>query len=270
MAFDPSSKALSLSCPLSQQQWLICGLAALDPTLSSLICSYSFGRELPHVHEGENPVTGQLQELQPSFIHDQVLRHRPPGFSLGGLCVLFQSSKLLGLGSPLSVDHSATLMATWTLKFYSKLPRRSGRWGWRKCLPGLALHCRGSLCHSSVTQKTSSSACVTMAFRSLEHNDCWLTWMHSILIEPELIWGFLCVFHRVGKEAHQSCPETMTKCSSRLPLFLFFLLSFFFFFFSHCRHYGAHWSQTHSVPVNEHSLSLSTLRANIMSLTSSS
>lgn len=163
-----------------------------------LICSYlllqhrervatrMWGRKSSH--------TAQLQELQPSFIHDQVLSHKPPRFRLGGLCVLFQSSKLLGLGSPLSADHSATLMATWTLKFYSKLPRRSGRWGWRKCLPALALHCRGSRCHSSVTQKTSSSACVTMAFRSLEHNDCWLTWMHSILIEPELIWGFfLCV-----------------------------------------------------------------------------
>lgn len=44
----------------------------------------------------------------------------------GKLCVLFQSSKLLGLGSPLSAYHSATLMATWTLKFYSGLLRGAG------------------------------------------------------------------------------------------------------------------------------------------------
>lgn len=90
---------------------------------------------------GESCYTGQLQELRTPK-HEQALRHRPPGFRSGEgqrLCVLFQSSKLLGLGSPLSADHSATLMATWTLKFYSELPGRSGRRGWRKCL--LALLC---------------------------------------------------------------------------------------------------------------------------------
>lgn len=56
----------------------------------------------------------------------------------GGLCVLFQSSNLLGLGSPLSADHSAALMATWTLKFYPGAAERSRRWGWRKRLGGFA------------------------------------------------------------------------------------------------------------------------------------
>lgn len=64
--------------------------------------------------------------LRPSCKHDGVLSHSPSGYSLGGLCVLFQSSKLLGLGSPLSAYHSATLMATWTLKFYSRLLRGAG------------------------------------------------------------------------------------------------------------------------------------------------
>lgn len=65
-------------------------------------------------------------DLQPSCKHGSVLSHRPAGHRLGGLCVLFQSSKLLGLGSPLSAYHSATLMATRTLKFYSGLLRGAG------------------------------------------------------------------------------------------------------------------------------------------------
>ena len=43
-----------------------------------------------------------------------------------GDCVLFQSSKLLGLGSPLCAYHSATLMATQPLKCYSGLLRGAG------------------------------------------------------------------------------------------------------------------------------------------------
>lgn len=109
--------------------------------------------------------------MQPSYKHDRLLSHRPAGCCLGGLCVLFHSSKLLGLGSPLSAYHSPTLMATWTLKFYSGLLRGAGG----GAEENVSLHRWGSLCHSSVTQKTSSSACVTMAFRSLERNDCWLT-----------------------------------------------------------------------------------------------
>lgn len=62
----------------SPRQWLI--WSALESTSSALICSYSFMRDLPHVCEGENPVS------QISFRSCSLdLRLRPPGFSLGGV-----------------------------------------------------------------------------------------------------------------------------------------------------------------------------------------
>lgn len=68
----------------SPRQWLI--WSALKSTSSALICSYSFMRDLPHVCEGENPVS------QVSFRSCSLeLRHRPPGFSLGGGTLCFVS-----------------------------------------------------------------------------------------------------------------------------------------------------------------------------------
>lgn len=145
----------------------------------------------------------KLWELQPSYKHDQVLSHRPSGYSLGGALCFVSVIKAIGFRvSSLCLSLSNT-HGHLDPEILLLAAERSGRWGWRKCLPGLALHCWGSLCHSSVAQKSSSSACVTMAFRSLEHNDCWLTWMHSILIEPELIWSYLGFFLGVGKEICQ-------------------------------------------------------------------
>lgn len=105
----------------------MCWLTTVDPPLVAFSCSFGRDTYLEQsytVREGADMLT--LWELQQSYKHDQVLSHRPPGDSLGELCVLFQSSKLLGLGSPLSAYHSATLMATWTLKLYSGLLRGAG------------------------------------------------------------------------------------------------------------------------------------------------
>lgn len=82
----------------------------------------------------------KLKGLKPSYMHYRALSHRAAGCCLRGLCVLFQSSKLLGLGFPLSLYHSATLMVTRTLKFYSRLQNGVGG-GAKETHVSLALLC---------------------------------------------------------------------------------------------------------------------------------
>lgn len=133
LTFDPSSGSL----PLSPGSWAVSAATAaccFRTGLSALICSQSSGREL--LHRSASGAADMSPNMSECLVTDLLDSARG---RVSGLCVLFQSSKLLGLGSPLSAHHSATLMATWTLKFYSELPGRSGRWGWRKCL--LALLC---------------------------------------------------------------------------------------------------------------------------------
>lgn len=78
-----------------------------------------------------------------------------------------------------------------------------------------------------------------MAFRSLEHNDCWLTWMHSILIEPELIWGGWCVCFPLNWQGNSSVTSRNVHVACQCFLFFDNLV-----FILQCRHYGAWWSQT--------------------------
>lgn len=61
----------------AQSPWQRLMWSAFESTSSALICSHGFRRDLPHVCEGENPVS------QVSFRSCSLeLCHRPPGFSL--------------------------------------------------------------------------------------------------------------------------------------------------------------------------------------------
>lgn len=141
--------------------------------------------------QGTNSLWGPLQ---PSYKHGGVLSKTC--WLSAVFCFNHQSYWVEGLLSvPITQQHS------WPLRPWNFTP---GCWeervvGPEKRLSGLGLHCWGSLCHSSVTQKTSSSACPTMAFRSLERNDWWLTRMHG-LIEPELIWSLLRFFYKLSRK----------------------------------------------------------------------
>lgn len=122
--------------------------------------------------------------------HERVLSHRPPGLGPGegqrALCFV-SVIKAIGFRIPSLRPSLSNTHGHLDPEILLRAAGKERAVGLKEMSPGLALHCRGSRCHSSVTQKTSSSACVTMAFRSLKHNDCWLTSMHSGLIEPELI-----------------------------------------------------------------------------------